>query len=133
MNERAPFIKHYEKIKNFSYEDFKWNVNIVGHISFKIIYFCYGFLQFLATWSGFVKVFHHDNIIIQLASFVFGFIPLIGTGFGIFGAVVGWGWSLSQSILIFFIIPYFIVNGPLLMIGFYDIYKDCKRWQSEKN
>lgn len=150
MNENAVFIENYvkgcfdnkinfirnkvinERIKKYSYKEFKEAVNIVGHISFIIIYFCYGFLQFFATWSALVKVFHHDNIIILLASLGLGFVPLIGTGFGIFGAHIGWGWHLSNCVLIFFVIPYFIVNGPLLMIAFFDMYKDWKRWQSEK-
>lgn len=149
MSENAVFIENYseayaknkisfissnanEKIEKFSYKKFKETVNIIGHISFKIIYVFYGFLQFFATWSGLVKTFHHDNIIIQLASLGLGFVPVIGTGFGIYGAHVGWEWNLFNSILIFFIIPYFIVNGPLLMIGCFDIYKDWKRWQSAK-
>lgn len=119
-----------EEIARYSYQDFKEHVNIFGHISFIIIYFCYGFLQFFATWNVLAKVLHHDNIVISLVSLVLGFVPVIGTVFGIIGAHWGWGWHLSHSILIFFVIPYFIVNGPLLMIGFFDIYKDWKRWQS---
>lgn len=150
MNESAMFIENYadaylendicfrsnkadKEIKKISYQEFKEAVNIIGHLSFRIIYLCYGLLQFFATWNALVKIFHHDNIIIQLASLGLGFVPVIGTGFGIVGAHLGWGWSLSHSIVIFFIIPYSIVNGPLLMIAFFDMYKDWKRWQTEKN
>lgn len=150
MNETAVFNENYVKesidnkisfipnrmdegIKKYSYEDFREGLNIIGDISFKIIYFCYGFLQFFATWSALVKLFHHDNIIILITSFVLGFLPLVGTGFGIYGAYTAWGWNLSNAILVFFVVPYFIVNGPLLMIAFFEMYKDWKRWQSEKN
>lgn len=146
MNENAAFIQNYskgclnnttnsiknEEIKKYSYKNFKEHVNIVGHISYKILYVCYSFAQFFALHSALVKAFHNDNIIIMLTSFVLGFIPFLGTLFGIYGAHVGWGWGLSHAVLIFFVIPYFIVNGPLLMIVCYDIYKDWKRWQTEK-
>lgn len=148
MNEGAIFIDSYsegcidnqmsfgcyvaaEKNTKFTYKEFKEAVNICGHISFIIIYFCYGFVQTFATWGLFGKIFHQDNIITALGSVILGFLPVIGTGFGIFGAHSAWGWNLPNAILIFFVIPYFIVNGPLLMIGFYDMYKDWKRWQSE--
>lgn len=150
MNENAVFINDYsrecipnnkisfitnkldEGAKKDSYKEFKESVNIVGHISFRIIYFCYGFLQFFVTWSALTKILHQDNLIIRLISFALAFFPVVGTGFGILGSNICWGWSLFHSILIFFIIPYFIVNGPLLMIAFYDMYKDWKRWNSEE-
>lgn len=123
-------IKANEAVKKYSYKEFKEFVNIVGHLSFRVIYFFYGFLQFFVTWSALVKILHNDNIIIRLVSFALGFLPVIGTGVGVFGANICWGWSLLHSILIFFIIPYSIVNGPLLMIGFYDIYRDWRRWNT---
>lgn len=118
------------EIKKYSYQDLKWHVNIIGHLSFKIIYVCFGCLQFFATWAGLAKFFDYDSIFIWLASLVLGFIPVIGTGFGIFGAHIGWGWSLFDSILIFFIIPYSICNVPIYIIGIIDMYRDWKRWQS---
>lgn len=120
-----------ENIKAYSYQDFKEDLNIFGDCCFKVLFVLYGFLQFFATWELMVKAFHHDNIIILLASIVLGFFPIIGTGFGIYGAYAVWGWDLSYAIFVF-IVPYFIVNGPLLLVAFYEYYKDCKRWKAEE-
>jgi len=135
MDNEISFIgnKRNEEATKDSYEIFKDKLFVLNFISFKIIYVFYGFVQFFATWNALVKVFHHDNIIMMLASLVLGFLPFIGTGFGIYGAHTTWGWSLLQTILIFLVIPYFIVNGPLLMVGFFDMYKDWLRWQSEES
>lgn len=118
------------EVKKYSYEDFKDHMNSICHTAFKIFYVSYGIFQFFAIWAGFVNVFHHDNIIMLLASLVLGFLPFIGTVFGIYGAQIAWGWDIPYSMFIF-IAPYFIANGPLLLIGFFDIYKDCKRWEEE--
>ena len=150
MDERAEFVKNkeiwsiYNKInfysirakidesfKKYSYQDFKNHMNIICHSSFRILYVFYGVLQFFATWAGLVKIFHHDNIVIQSASLILGFFPFIGTFSGLYGAYIGWDWSLSYSLFVF-ITPYFIVNGPILLIAFFDIYKDIKRWEMEK-
>lgn len=120
-----------EGLKKYSYEDFKTHMNIICHLSFKIFYFCYGVLQFFATWAGLVKIFNHDNIIIILASLILGFFPFIGTLSGLYGAYIAWGWGLAYSLFIF-ISPYFIVHGPLLLIAFFDIYKDSKRLRIKK-
>jgi len=118
-------------IKEYSYQDFKENMNIICHAFFRLLYVCYGLLQFFATWAGLVKVFHQDNLIILLTSLVLGFLPFIGTPFGIYGAQIGWGWDLSYSIFIF-VAPYFVANGPLLLIAFFDMYKDGNRWKMEE-
>lgn len=120
-----------EGLKKYSYQDFKIHMNIICHLSFRIFYFCYGVLQFFATWAGLVKVFHHANIITMLASLVLGFFPFIGTLSGLYGAHIAWGWSLPYSLLVF-LSPYFVANGPLLLIAFFDIYKDSKRLEMEK-
>lgn len=121
-----------EWIKNYSYQDFKTHMNIICHFSFRIFYFCYGVFQFFATWAGLVKVFHYDNAILILSSFVLGFLPFVGTLSGMYGAHIAWGWSLSYSMFVF-IAPYFLAHGPLLLIAFFDIYKDSKRLEMEKN
>lgn len=120
-----------EWLKKYSYQDFKTHMNIICHLSFRIFYFFYGVLQFFATWAGLVKVFNHDNLIVILASFVLGFFPFVGTLSGLYGAHIAWGWSLPYSLLVF-IAPYFVAHGPLLLIAFFDIYKDSKRLEMEK-
>lgn len=121
-----------EGLKKYSHQDFTTHVNIICHLTFRIFYFCFGVLQFFATWAGLVKVFNHSSIITILASLVLGFFPFIGTLSGLYGAHIAWGWSLSYALFVF-ISPYFIAHGPLLLIAFFDIYKDSKRLKAEKS
>lgn len=119
--------------KSFSYQDLREVINTFCAFSCKIFYICYGVLQFFAIWDGLLTVFHHNNPVIILVALLLGFFPFcpfVGTGFGIWGAHTGWGIGLSQSVFIF-IIPYFFVNFPLLMITAYETYKDVKRWKTE--
>lgn len=143
MNERAFVSEEYvladnnmdlckvTEIKKYSYQDFKWHLNITCHSLFRITYVLCGAMQAYATWCGLVDVLHRNNIVVLAASIGLGFVPVIGSGFGIYGAHMSWGWSLLHGFVVF-IIPYFIVNTPLLMIAFVDMYKDWLRWQAEK-
>lgn len=148
MNERALFIKEFaescidnkinfvignapKRIINFTYQDLREVANIFCDLSFKTLYILYGFLQFAVVWNYFYKVFHTDNIISFLSSLILGFFPFIGTICGIYGAHVCLSWSLLKSALVF-MFPYLIVNGPILMIILFELYKDIKRWRVKK-
>lgn len=146
MDERQAFIGEFannkisfafqkskvnEESNKFSYQDLREITNIFCSISFKIFYVCYGVLQFFAIWDGLLNISHHNSIIMLLVSLGLAFTPLVGTCFGIWGAHICWGWNLSHSIIVF-IIPYFFVNGPLLMITLFETYKDVKRWRAEE-
>lgn len=115
----------------YSYQDFREIMNIICNVTFKICYIYFGTLQFLATKAAFIKMFHHDNLMVTLISFILGFFPFIGTFFGICGAHISFGLTLSNSLIIF-ILPYFISNGPMFLIIIYDINKDFKRWKAEE-
>lgn len=115
-------------IKNYTFKEFREHTNILCYFCFNTLYICYGFLQFLAIWTGLTKITHHDNIIIALISFILGFTPFIGPISGLFGAHIGWGWDYLYS-LFFFIAPYFLVNTPIYMIILIEVCKDIKRWQ----
>lgn len=150
MNGKALFIKEFAKscaenninfafenrlnlkIKKFTYQDLRETMNIFCGISFKILYILYGFLQFSIIWDYFLNVFHTDNIISFLISLILGFFPFIGTICGIYGADICLNWSLFKSGLVF-ILPYFIVNGPIIMIILFEVYKDVKRWRIKEN
>lgn len=121
-----------EEISKYSYEDFREHLNILCEIFFRIFYVSYGFVQFLLTLSLFTKVFHDINLFTFLSALVLGYFPVVGTAFGILGSHAIWGWSWSNSVLIFFAIPYFISIGPILMIVLFEAYKDWQRWQSNK-
>jgi hypothetical protein len=120
-----------EELNSFTYQDLRETVNILCDLTFKTFFICYGILQFFAILSGLLRIFHHDGICILLISSILAFLPIIGSILGVWGACTSWGWNVWASIFVF-AIPYIIVNGPLLMITFFETYKDLKRWQSEK-
>lgn len=124
MNERVLFVR------NFSYEDLKWHLNVFCHTVFRIMFVLYGFLQFAVTHAAIVKYIENDNIFICITSLVLGFFPFLGTISGIYCSQIVWGWSLPYSIFVF-IVPYFIAHGPLWIIICVDIYKDSQRWRTE--
>lgn len=117
-----------EEIKKYSYQDFKESANIFCYFIFILTYLFLGFFQFFVIWTSLTKILHHDSIMIAIISFLLGFIPIIGTVFGIFAVHFNWGWSFSHALIIL-VIPYLISNTPLFMITLYDIYTDWKRWQ----
>jgi hypothetical protein len=117
---------------SLTYQDFKETVNILCDLTFKIFFIGYGILQFFAISSGLLRIFHHDSIFILLISTLFAFLPVMGSILGVWGACTSWGWNIWSSILIFSL-PYFVVNGPLLMITFFETYKDMRRWQAQKH
>lgn len=117
--------------KKFSYQNLRDMVNIFCNFSFNIFYVGYGILQFFAIWDGLLNISHHNSIIMLLVSLGLAFTPVVGTCLGIWGASSAWGWSLFYSVSIF-IIPYFFVNVPLLIIALFEIYNDTKKWRTEK-
>lgn len=136
LNNKIDFAEKENDInrefQKYSYQDFREFTNILCHTCFRIFYIYYGLLQFFATKAALIKVFHYDNIITSLISFILGFCPFIGPFFGIWGAHSVWEWSISYSSLIF-IAPYFLANSPIFLIIIYEICKDVKRWKAEEN
>lgn len=150
MEERAIYLQNYsqlylwaerhlavkkskisKRIKKYSYQNFKEHTNIFCHTCFRIVYVCFGFLQFFAIHDVLLKGFHHDNIIVLLFSLILAFLPVFGPFLAIFSSIVAWDWNFSYAVIVF-ILPYLIVHSPLSMITIVDIYKDWKRWQAEK-
>lgn len=116
--------------KNYSYMIFKENLNTFCHFFFRLVYVCYGILQFYAVWGYLTKVFHSSNTIVLLVSLILAFCPFVGPIAGVIGAHMCLGWNIFYS-MFFFISPYFLVNTPLHLIAVYEYYKDRKRWELE--
>jgi hypothetical protein len=65
-----------------------------------ILYFSIGVIQFFAILTGFSEAFGFFGI---LLAFLLAELPIIGTGFAIYGAVSVWGWTIWQAILMFIV------------------------------
>lgn len=72
----------------------------------QIAYFMVGIVQFFAVWDG-VRLFIGPESFIGSAFAFMGalavnYIPLLGSGIGVYGAVHAWDWSLLKSLILFF-------------------------------
>lgn len=71
-------------------------------------YVLLGFFQFAALMAGLTDwIGLHWLLALPVAFFV-SYIPLLGTVFGMVGAVKGWDWSWMQAAALFF--------GPMLAL-----------------
>jgi len=121
--------KNTYEIKKYALEDLKESIFSFSTISFQISYLALGALQFFATWAGMFKLCHNNFIIVFFVSSFVSFIPLVGTGFGIYGAHTGWGWNLFASILLF-VGPYLLIGGVVLIAVIIGLFED---WSKKKN
>lgn len=106
-------------IEKYSLETLKEKIYQFTTVSFYISYLALGALQFFATWAGMFEYFHNNFIVVFFVSSFVSFIPFVGTGFGIYGAHVGWGWNLPLAVALF-IGPYVIIGGLVLLAGLID-------------
>lgn len=82
-----------------------------------IAYFAFGIIQFAAVWNGTEHFFDVESSIGSVISFfvslLLSYIPILGSGMGVYGAVNVWDWSLAKSLLLFF----WYVPLMILVIG----------------
>ena len=81
---------------------------------FQIAYFVIGLVQLLAVWDGVEYFLGAESFIGKSFAFFFAlfvtYIPLVGSGLGVYGAVNVWDWSLTKSLILFFwYVPVFIL------------------------
>lgn len=76
------------------------SLSIIGFV-IPCCYFVLGCFQTAEVYSGCRDYLDLHWIFAASLSMVLGWFPIIGTVFGIFGAVKGWGWSWTNAILLF--------------------------------
>lgn len=73
---------------------------------FQFAYFLIGIVQFFAVWDGAEYFLGAESFIGRMfaffASLFVTYIPLLGSGLGVYGAVNVWDWSLTKSLVLFF-------------------------------
>lgn len=79
----------------------------------QIGYFLVGIVQFFAVWDGVGFFFGSESFFGRMIAFFFAlfvtYIPLLGSGIGVYGAVNAWDWTLVKSLILFFwYVPFFI-------------------------
>ena len=76
---------------------------------FGIAYLITGTVTFFAVAQGVDLAFDTGIFSFIIAAFL-AYLPLIGAGFGVYGAVNVWEWGVFQAILLFFwYVPAFIL------------------------
>jgi hypothetical protein len=74
-----------------------------------VVLFLIGLVQFAAMLTGFQNALGFFGVVLAL---ILGEIPIVGTIFGILGAVNGWGWGILPALGLFFGVP-----GATLLIA----------------
>jgi len=77
------------------------------HHGLLAIYCALGLAQTLAIMAGF-ETWGLNWLVAAIPALLTAFLPIIGGACAIYGAVVGWGWTIPQASLLFI--------GPLLAI-----------------
>ena len=68
-------------------------------------YLMFGLFQIVAAASGIQHLTGMWWLVCWFGALLVGWIPLVGTAFGVYGAYGGWKWSLPVAIALFVGIP----------------------------
>jgi hypothetical protein len=68
-------------------------------------YLMFGLLQIVAAASGIQHLTGLWWLLCWLGALLVGWIPVVGTALGVYGAYSGWKWSLPVAIALFVSIP----------------------------
>jgi len=68
-------------------------------------YLMFGLFQIVATASGIHHLTGMWRLVCWFGALLVGWIPLVGTALGIYGAYSSWDWSLPTSITLFVSMP----------------------------
>jgi hypothetical protein len=79
-------------------------------------YLLFGLFQIAATASGIQHLTGLWWLICWVGAILLGWIPLVGTGLGIYGAHAQWEWSLPASFALFVGVP-ILLFLPLLTVS----------------
>ncbi|HXC08848.1 MAG TPA: hypothetical protein VNV61_07955 [Steroidobacteraceae bacterium] len=87
-------------------------VTIVGWIAYAVV----GIIQIFVTVDG-VKYFTGlGSFAARIIAMFTGWIPILGTAFGIYGARKAWDWTLTNAFLLFVGIPgFFLILGLIVV------------------
>ena len=80
---------------------------------FGIAYFLIGIIQLFAIVDGVDYATGIDGVFAFIIAVLTTYIPFLGAGLGVYGAVNVWDWSLLQAALLFF---WFIPVGILFAL-----------------
>ena len=79
-------------------------------------YLIFGFFQIAATASGIEHLTGLFPLLCWLGAVLVGWVPLVGTALGIYGADAHWGWSLPGCFAFFIGVP-IVLFMPLLTVS----------------
>lgn len=77
-----------------------------------VVYLGVGFFQLFAIVAGIGEAFDITGLAANVIALGVTYIPLVGAGFGVHGAMTAWAWSWQAAAgLFFWFVPVFIVVG----------------------
>ncbi|MGH0004800.1 hypothetical protein ACQU0X_32455 [Pseudovibrio ascidiaceicola] len=68
---------------------------------FTLAYLFIGFVQLFAIMDGIDYALDIGSVLSAILAFIVTYIPLLGSGLGIYGAINAWDWSTLQAFALF--------------------------------
>lgn len=82
----------------------------IMQVLFGIAYFVIGLVQLFAIVDGIDYAWGVGGFLSFIIAMFVTYIPFVGAGFGVYGAVNAWDWELLQAVVLFFwFVPVFIL------------------------
>lgn len=78
-----------------------------------IAYVVIGFVQLFAIMDGVEYAFGISGVLSFIIALFTTYIPFLGAGLGVYGAINAWDWSILQALALFF---WFVPVGVIFMI-----------------
>lgn len=72
------------------------------HVFLGIAYFVIGLVQLFAIVDGIDYAWGVGGFLGFIIAVFVTYVPFVGAGFGVYGAVNAWGWELLQALVLFF-------------------------------
>ncbi len=90
---------------------------------FVVIQIVMGFIQVAAVLSGIESWWGLHWLVAIFIAIPLGCTPFLGAITGIMGAIKGWGWSISNSLLLF--------GWPFILLGLFLLYSALEEFMKK--
>lgn len=93
-------------------------MQVIAFVSMQVIavvaFIALGLVQFAATWAGLTGWLGLHWLLAIPVAMIIAYIPLLGSIFGVLGAVNVWDWEWWQAVLLFFGWAAFVLIASIL-------------------
>ena len=85
------------------------NLSAFVTAAFYIVYFVVGLFAFFAIWAGVEHAFGFNSFFVFCTAAILAYVPVVGIGLGIWGAITVWSWPWYWAVALYF--------GPFVFVS----------------